>query len=290
MNDHLIRIISKEAGIRAFACDTTRLAQEGTQRHSVTHVAAEAFGKGLTGAALLGALLKVKQRLSLKIEGVGAMRTMIVDSDSYGRVRGYFFGDLGALDEIDIESVPQLIGRGKLIVVKDLLLADLAESAIPLVDSTIDGDLTHYLNSSEQTPSLVDISVVMDEDGGIKAAGGLLLQALPGQELNAIELLHERIEEMPPLAQLLLDGQEPRDVLHMLLHDIDYTFLEERALQFKCGCSRERSEQALLSLGSAEIQSIRDTDGEVTIDCRFCHEQYRFDHADLERLLEQLDA
>lgn len=290
MEDYLLRFWSKEAGVRGLICVTTDLVNEGNRRHRALPTAAAALGRGLTGAALMGGLLKVAQRVALKFEGSGPLGKMIVESDSNGEVRGYVHHP-----EVDLPRTPngydlvQALGAaGLLTVVKDLHLRDLAQSVTPLATSTIDGDLAAYLEQSEQVASVVQIGSLVDEAGRTSVAGGILLQAMPPRGVDVVEGLRERLQELPPVEGMLASGQTPEQIAAMVFGALSYTVLEKRPLIFRCSCSRERSEKALLSLGREELESLLE-EGEAVVDCHFCYERYVFDRDDLEMLLGEMD-
>ncbi|MDA0244127.1 MAG: Hsp33 family molecular chaperone HslO [Chloroflexi bacterium] len=284
--DYIIRTIAKDAGVRAMACISTELSAEGARRHATQPTAMVALGRALTGAALLGALLKVRHRLALKFEGSGPIQKMIVEADAYGKVRGYIANP--AVDSgTGLYDLQKAMGEGILTVVKDVKMKDLMESVVPLVTSLIDEDLEFYLNQSEQIASAVQVGVVLGPEGGIAVAGGVLIQNLGDQKGETIHLLAERLQEMPPVAELLHSGQTPETILAQLFGDIPYEVLEKRPLVFKCECSRERSEGALRSLGREEVQQLFE-EGQAIVDCHFCHERYFFTRDDLELLLDEL--
>lgn len=284
--DYIIRTIAKDAGVRAMACISTELSAEGARRHATQPTATVALGRALTGAALLGALLKVRHRLALKFEGSGPIQKMIVEADAYGKVRGYIANP--AVDSgTGLYDLQKAMGEGILTVVKDVKMKDLMESVVPLVTSLIDEDLEFYLNQSEQIASAVQVGVVLEPEGGIAVAGGVLIQNLGDQKGETIHLLAERLQEMPPVAELLHSGQTPETILAQLFGDIPYEVLEKRPLVFKCECSRERSEGALRSLGREEVQQLFE-EGQAIVDCHFCHERYFFTRDDLELLLDEL--
>lgn len=289
MEDYIIRIIAKDAGVRGLACLTTNLANEAVQRHKSSATTSVALSRALSGAALLGALLKVKQRIAIKFEGNGPLTKLLVESDAYGKIRGYAaVTDVNLVNDhnvIDPYGVGKGLGNGVLNVVKDLKLKDLYESAVPLITGQIDDDLEYYLNQSEQLPSAVQIGAVLGDDGQLSVAGGLLIQNLAGYEETAIYQLAERIQEMPPLEELLKEGKTPEEVLAILFEGIEYEVLEKRPLLFKCQCSRERSEQAIMSLGREEVESLYE-EGQAIVDCHFCHQRYVFDQEDLEMMLD----
>ena len=176
VSDYLVRVLGKEAGVRGIACVTTDLVQEAARRHGTSPAATAALGYGLTSAVLLGSLLKVQQRVALKVSGNGPLEKMIAESDAYGHVRGYVnVPNVPAARAIHPDVVAETIGRrGQLTVVKDLRLKNLYESTVPIQTGYLDADLTYYLNQSEQLPSVVEIGVKVDAAGRVEAAGGLL--------------------------------------------------------------------------------------------------------------------
>ena len=138
-------------------------------------------------------------------------------------------------------------------------------------------------------PSLVEIGVQLDDQGNIAVAGGVLVQALPGQSLAAMTALADQMDDLPPLGELLAAGETPAAVLAMLFAGIPYEMLEERALSFRCSCSRERSAQALRMLEPEDLVALI-AEGEAVVDCHFCREQYVYDRAVLEELLAQAEG
>jgi len=289
VSDYLVRILGKEAGVRGIACMTTGLVSEAARRHGTSPAATGALGYGLTAAVLLGSLLKVQQRVALKVAGQGPLKKMITESDAYGNVRGYVnVPNLPAATAIRPDIIAEAIGRqGNLTVVKDLRMKSLYESTVPLQTGYLDADLTYYLNQSEQTPSVVEIGVHVDANGNVEAAGGILLQTLPGEEITTLEQLSEQLDDLPPLGQVLADGRTPQDILAIVFRDVDFDWLEERALQFKCGCSRARSLQALSLLNREDLIGLI-AEGEAVVDCHFCHEQYVFKNDELEALMAEI--
>ncbi|MCB9420812.1 MAG: Hsp33 family molecular chaperone HslO [Ardenticatenaceae bacterium] len=294
MEDYLVRIIAREAGVRGLACVTTGLVNQICQKHGTAPTATAFLGRALTGGALLGALLKVQQRVALKLEGTGPLQKAIVESDAYGRLRGYV-----AVPDLDLplkqgrQEMETAIGRaGLLTVVRDLRLKELAEGVVPLEDGAVDTDLMAYFDQSEQIPTAVAIDLAMNEDGMAAVSGGLLIQTLPPHEQNegVVARLKDRIQELPPLGQLLQDGKSPEDVLALLFEGIEYEVLEKRPLRFQCDCSRERSEKALITLGREAIEQLLAEEREAVIDCHFCHERYVFDAVELELILEEMEG
>ena len=291
MEDYLTRIIAKKTGVRGLACVTTNLANEAADRHHTTPTTTVVLERALTSGILAGALLKVGQRVALKFEGDGPVGKAFAEADAYGRIRGYLLNPAVDLPLVDgkADIVEALGVLGSLSVVKDVKLDKMPEGVVALISSTFDGDLTYYLNQSEQTPSLVVIGEVLDGNGRLQVSGGVLIQAMPPNDVSIIRDFIERMQELPPLDVLLGEGKTPEEILALLFAGIEYEELEKRPLRFECKCSRERSEKALINLGRDELQDLLDTDGEVTVDCHFCHEEYRFDEEDLRLILAGLD-
>jgi molecular chaperone Hsp33 len=288
MNDYMVRVIAKESGVFALACRTTALVREAAERHQANAAASVALGYGLTAGVLLGALLKVQQRVALKVEADGPLRKLLIEADSYGRVRGYVAEPNAAIPPtVDPTDLPSTLGRhGVLTVVKDLRLKELYEGVAPLQTGQLDSDLVFYLNQSEQLPSLVEIGVKL-VNGRILAAGGLLLQTMPGYEMLALHELAERLGALARMEELLLAGQTPEMVLATLFADAPYEILEQAPLRFECSCSWQRSEQALIAIGRQELMELI-TEGQAIVDCPFCHKRYIFGREALETILEKI--
>ena len=288
---HIVRVLAKEAGVLAMACTAKSVVQEAARRHAASPVATAALGYGLSAAALMGSLLKVQQNIAIKVEGNGPLQKMVVESDSYGRLRGYVAnpewtvaGPVGAAD------VAGAIGRlGLLTVVKDLGVKNLYESVVPLQTGELDKDLMYYLMQSEQVLSLLELGAELDANGRIAAAGGFLLQAVPGHDTAILEQLVERTEDLPPIERMLADGSTPAEVMSAIFGEVSYEILETRPISFHCTCSRERSLQALRLLDREDLLTLI-AEGEAVIDCHFCHERYIFDRSVLEGVLNALEA
>jgi len=287
MTDYLIRVIAKEAGMRGLACVTTDLSREAAERHNAATTAAVALARGLTGGALMGALLKVGQRVAIKMEGSGPLEKLLVESDAYGRVRGYVGNPYLNLPTVNGQhNVGGAVGDiGKLTVVRDLKLAEPVESTVPLQTGSVDADLTFFLNQSEQVLSAVEIGALTDETGQISAAAGFLIQALPPYEEKTIRDMIARVQDLPHIEKLLEDGERPEDLLALIFTGVSYEVLEKRDLRYECTCSPERSEKALINLGKEGLQNLLETEGEAVVNCQFCGKTYVFDADDLEMIL-----
>jgi len=290
MEDYLVRIITENKNIRAMACITTNLVNEGKKRHGTYPTATAALGRALTGGVLMGALLDGDQRVALKFEGDGPLKKIIVEAPSNGTVRGY-------VEHPEVELPPKngkldvagaLGTQGHLTVTKDLQLKKPYMGVVKLYTGEIASDLAYYLTESEQIPSAVGLGVFVEPDGHVSAAGGFLLQSLPPSDEKLIDTLADRIENMQPITQQLREGKLPEDLLAGIFGDVSFTILEKKPLSFACTCSRDRIEQALITLGHEEIRSIIKDDDIVDITCQFCRKQYVFARTELERILHEI--
>lgn len=287
MTDYLVRAMAKSGTVRALTCVTTGTVSEVCRRHGTLPTATAALGRALTAGALMGALLKTGQRVALRFEGNGPLKKIVIEADANGSVRGYV-GDPqvhllrpdGALD------VPNALGRaGFITVAKDLGLKEPYRGMVQLYTSGIAEDLALYLVESEQIPSAVGIAEFIEQDGEVAACGGFLIQAIPPVDPLVIEELMTRIEQLPPLGDLMRQGKTPEEIMELLLSGIDYEILEKRAVGFACSCNRERIERVLISMGKKELSSMLAEQHGSEVTCEFCGEKYSFDEADLGRLI-----
>jgi len=290
MQDYLIRVITEEKNILAMACVTTNLVNDARERHGTYPTATAALGRALTGGQLMGALLDTDQRVALKFEGDGPLGKIIVEAQSNGTVRGY-------VQEPRVELPPKngkldvsgaLGTNGYLTVTKDLQLKKPYMGVVRLYTGEIASDLAYYLTESEQIPSAVGLGVFVDADSKVTAAGGFLVQSLPPSDEELIDTLAGRIENMQPVSRQLREGKLPEDILAEIFRDVSFTIMEKTPLRFACTCSRERIEQALITLGHDEIIKVIQEEDLVDITCQFCTQQYVFKKDELERLLHEM--
>jgi len=286
MADYLVRAISNNANVVGLACVTTDLVNQASHLHETSRTAAAALGRALTGALLMGALLKRGQRIALKFEGNGPLKKIIVEADQGGTVRGFV-----AVPEAEISfqgeklNVAGALGReGLLTVVKDVGLKEPYRGIVKLLTGEIAEDIAYYFVESEQVPSAVGLGVFVRTDGEVSAAGGFLIQSLPPSESRMVEQLVENIRNIPSITDLLRQGKAPEDILDMIFSDIAHHFLERRNLFFRCTCSRDRIERVLLSLGKEELERIITEQGESNVTCEFCRTRYHFTRGELEAL------
>jgi len=287
MQDHMVRIVSSDGLLRGVAAVTTDLVKEICQKQQTDLTATVALGRLLTGGALLGCLLKGQQRLALVVEGNGPLGKLSVETDADGRVRGSIRNPVAGLPpKADRFDVAGAVGRaGFLHVWKDLGLKAPYQSMVQLQSSEIAEDLAWYLTSSEQIPSSVSLGVELDSAGQVAAAGGLLIQALPPGDEQRVDLLVERLQQLPPVTSLLRQGLDPAGILAQLFNELDFRVQAEVPLSFYCPCDRQQIQQMLVGLGVAELQSLADEQQPAEVTCEYCRSQYHFSQQELLALI-----
>ena len=279
MQDLLAR--ASGTGIRAFAAITTNLAEEARRRHSLYPTAAAALGRTMTAAILLAANLKTEETITIRIKGDGPLGQVVADARANGTVRGYVDNPQVELPLINGKlAVGQAVGEGFIHVTRFTGMKDPFTGSVPLVSGEIAEDVTNYLLVSEQIPSSVALGVLVDTDLSVSAAGGFLVQALPGADDETLRRVEKNIASMPPISQLIKQGGKLADIFQYLFEGIEYRISEQTALAFSCSCDRARVEKILISLGKQELEELV-TEGQAELTCHFCSQQYRFSKQEL---------
>lgn len=287
MGDYLVKALAYDGQVRAYATRTTEIVAEAQRRHQTWPTASAALGRALTAGVMMGAMLKGEETLTIKIDGGGPIGVILVDSNAKGEVRGYVTNphvhfELNEHGKLD---VARAVGKnGMLTVVKDLGLRDFFTGQVPLISGELGDDFTYYFASSEQIPSSVGVGVLVNPDYTIRAAGGFIIQIMPGTKEATIARIEERLKQIPPVSRMIENGLSPEQMLEQILGDGDVRVLETMPVTFVCRCSRERIADALVSLGPEEIQDIIDNEGQAEASCHFCNETYHFAKEELEQL------
>ncbi|MFB4165032.1 Hsp33 family molecular chaperone HslO [Alteribacillus sp. JSM 102045] len=289
MEDYLIKSTAYEGKIRAYAIRTTNMVNEAVRRHQAWPTAAAALGRAMTAGSMMGAMLKGDDKLTIKIEGGGPMGPIVVDSTASGATRGYAHNmqvhfDLNQHGKLD---VARAVGtEGTLSVVKDLGMKEHFTGSVPIVSGELGEDFTYYFVSSEQIPSSIGLGVLVNPDNSILAAGGFIIQLLPGADDELIDKLENQINNMPPVSKLIEKGKTPEEMLHVIFGE-EVNILDRHPVSFSCQCSFERVANALISLGTEELQDMIEKDGGAETQCHFCNEKYYFSAEDLKELHQQ---
>ncbi|MFJ7995384.1 Hsp33 family molecular chaperone HslO [Peribacillus frigoritolerans] len=287
MKDYLIKALGYEGQVRAYAVSTTDTVGEAQRRHYTWPTASAALGRAMTAGVMMGGMLKGEEKLTIKIEGGGPIGSILVDSNAKGEVRGYvthpqIHFDLNEHGKLDVRRA---VGTdGLLTVVKDIGLRDYFSGQVPLVSGELGEDFTYYFVTSEQVPSSVGVGVLVNPDNSILAAGGFIIQLMPGTSEDTISKIEKRLSTITPVSKMIQSGMTPEEILTEILGEGNVNILEKMDVQFSCQCSRERIATALISLGQAEIRDIIETDGQAEAHCHFCNQTYQFSKEELEEL------
>lgn len=291
MSDYLVKALAYEGFVRAYAVNATETIAEAQRRHDTWNTSSAALGRTMIGALMLGATLKGEDKMTVKIEGNGPAGAIVVDSNGKGEVKGYIKNPhislpLNEVGKIDVRGA---VGtEGMFTVIKDLGLKEPFSGQTPIVSGEIGEDFTYYLAVSEQIPSAVGVSVLVDTDDSIKTAGGFMIQIMPGASDEIIDQIEVRLKETARISTLLDEGQTPEEILQKLLATDDVEFLETMSVQFKCDCSKEKFASAIITLGAEQIQELIDQDHGAEAVCAFCNNKYEYSEADLYELKHEI--
>ena len=287
--DKLIRGNSTDGSIRVFTAITTDTVNEAHRIHKTSATTSAALGRLLCAGAILGAQLKSERdSLTLQINGDGPLGMMTVVANSQSEVRGYVENPTADLPtnnrgKLDVSGI---IGKGFLSVIRDLDLKEPYIGRTPLISGEIAEDLTYYYAKSEQIPTAIALGVLVDTDLTVKAAGGYMIQLMPEATDETADRLTQIIENLPPVTDMISNGMTAEDIAFAVTDGFDMLLeLNAPTPQYKCNCSRERMERALISLGKKEISDIIEEQGEAEMTCRFCDNVYKFDKAELTEIM-----
>ncbi len=272
--DRLVKGFAFDGQVRLIGVVSTDLVQKALDIHKLSPVGTAALGRLLTAGAIMGSMMKNDDdRLTLIVKGNGPLGNIVVCADSKATVKGYVQNPmvdvpLMADGTLDIGTA---VGReGLLTVVKDIGLKEPQTGSVELKSGTISDELTDYFLTSEQIPSVIQLSVSVKKDATVSCAAGYLLQLMPNTDPAIIDMIVGRISNMRPICELLKENFSIEDILKAISGDDKVTVLEEMEPKFLCDCSRERMEQALNTISPDERKRMLDEDGKIEMKCSFC--------------------
>jgi molecular chaperone Hsp33 len=293
--DQLVRATALDGRVRAFALQATGVVDEIQRRHSMNPVPTAAVGRTAMGALLLAAasLKEEDQLLSVEVNGGGPIGRILCTANGSGAVRGLASNPRAHADSVGNKlNVAGVVGtQGYLSVTKDLGMRDSYRGTVELQSGEIGADLVYYLARSEQTPSALAVGVFVQGDGSVSAAGGFLVQLLPGLDDSEIGAIEREIASLPHPTTLVRDGVGPVEVLERIFPQ-GFDLLDSYPVAFSCPCSRERFESALITLGVEELTDIvQEKQDEATeLVCHFCNESYHFTPEEMRGLIQAAAA
>ena len=285
--DKIIRATAGDGFIKMAVITARDMVQRAREIHSCSPTASAALGRTLCAASLMGEMMKEeKATLTIRINGGGPIGSVVAVSDSGGNVRGYV-GDHSV--DLPLRSDGKLnvgaaVGRdGMLTVSRDIGLKEPYIGSTELISGEIAEDVTAYLLESEQVPSACALGVLVDTDLSIKAAGGFIVQLMPGADEALIGRLEENIFMMDQLTTIL-DEDGAAAIFDQVLKGFEYHIVGETPVAYRCYCSRDRVEEALRCIDSAQLAEMIDEGKDITVSCQFCDQVYRFSPAQLQEL------
>ncbi len=292
MSDCLVRAVSADGYVKAAAVSTRALTEQARQIHKTLPVATAALGRALSAASMMGNAMKEDAAsVTLQFKGGGPLGTVLAVSDHEGNVRGYVDNPgvdmpLRADGKLDVGGA---VGHdGTLTIIRDLRMKEPYTGSVGLLSGEIAEDIAAYFAESEQIPTVCALGVLLDRDQSVLAAGGTLIQLLPGAPEDVISRVERGVLSLGPVTAALRGNPDPAELLRKALPEFQLDILESVPVAYRCDCSRRRMEAALIALGRPELRKLLDEQGHAELSCRFCGNVQAFTRADLEALLEQM--
>lgn len=285
----IVRYITDDGSAFVIAADTTDVVARAEQIHKTSAVNTAALGRLMTAASMMGDMLKGKDdSITLRLNGGGPAGSVIAVSDSDGNVRGYVQNPVVEipLNEAGKLDVKGTVGtNGYLFVMKDIGLNEPYVGQTQIVSGEIAEDITNYYATSEQTPTVCALGVLVNPDLTVAAAGGFMIQLLPGCPEEMIDKIEYAMQDIEPVTTMLSNGMSPDDIVKRALKNISIDKLDESKIEYRCNCSKERVEAALISTGRESLEEMAASDEDTCVECHFCDRVYKFTPDDIKKLL-----
>ncbi len=289
-DDYIVRALSENGEARAFAVTSKDIVEYARQIHQVSPVAIAALGRTLSGALMMGDMLKSPDDLiTLIIQGDGPLKQILATADMNGNVKGYV-----SVNDVDLPlkdnghlDVGGAVGNGKLTVIKDYGLKEPYVSQVDLVSGEIAEDLTYYFAQSEQIPTVCALGVLVNENLEIGAAGGFIVQLMPFAKEETIQRIERNLENFTSVTKLYSEGKTPEDLINIVLDGLNPVLTERKECIFKCSCSYEKGANAIARLPDNEIEEMIEEGYEQSVTCDFCNKTYTYTTEDLKEILEK---
>lgn len=284
----IYKAIDSQGLVRVFFVDSRDMVEAARKIHNTSPVATAALGRTLTMTALIGSGMKDKEdTVSVFIKGDGPLGQIVTTANGNGSVKGYVANPAVHLPKKDNGKldVGAAVGKGSLSITMDLGLKEPYCGQVPLVTGEIAEDFTYYYAKSQQIPTAISLGVLVDRDYTVKQAGGLFVQLMPGCDDETAALIEKNVTELPSVTTMLEEGMTPDLIITSVFAGLFFKYLDEDEYNYKCDCSREKIERALISLGEKELRNMIEEDHKAEVTCRFCPEVYKFTEFDLINLL-----
>lgn len=274
------RAISTDGSIRIIFCDSTEIVRESCRLHHTSKTMTAVLGRALTATSLMSSLLKDKDNtLTLRLNGDGPCGSIVCVGDYMGNVRGY-------ADDMTVELPPNAqgkldvggaVGGGSMYVIKDLGMSEPYVGVSNIVSGEIAEDVTNYFAESEQTPTVCALGVRVDNENMCFAAGGYLVQLMPGYDESIVDRLETNVNMAGSVSKQIADGMTGDEIIAMLFDGIEFEMFDEFDVEYRCNCERDRYLRALVSLNEADYRELHDAGEPVETSCMFCGKKYKFE-------------
>lgn len=288
--DYIVRATAAEGQIRAFAVTSRETVETARSYHNTSPVATAALGRLLSAGAMMGAMMKGENDLlTLQIKGDGPIGGITVTADSHACVKGYVqnpavmihANEKGKLD------VGGAVGKGILNVIRDIGMKEPYSGQCELRTGEIGDDLTYYFAVSEQVPSSVGLGVLMEKNNTVRQAGGFIIQLMPFTSDEVVDRLEQKLSEVSSVTSMLDQGMTPEQILSQILGGFGLEILDTVPAQYRCDCSKERIERALISIGKKDLLEMIQEGETIEVGCQFCSRKYQVTVDELKELLEK---
>ncbi len=287
LDNTITRAMTRCGSARIIIINSKAMVNDAIRIHNLSPTAAAALGRTLTATSMAGIMLKDKEdTVTVTFNGDGVCGKVLAVSDYYGNTKGFVQNPqadlpLNSRGKLDVAGA---VGKGTMSIVKDMGQGEPFVGLVPIVSGEIAEDFTNYYATSEQTPTVCALGVLMGNDYKCRAAGGFMIQLLPGTDDKFIDRLEARLPLIPPVSHMFSSGKTNEEYLKEILGDIEFDIFDEADVSYYCECSRERVERAVLSIGQKELSEMIEEGKDVEVSCQFCDKIYKFTKSDLEKL------
>lgn len=292
MKDYVLRSTAGDGQVRAFVATTRNMVEKARDLHKTSKVATAALGRTLTATSMMGLMMKNDgDKITVIIKGGGPIGSIVATANSKGIVKGYVDNPNVVVEDYENGklNVAAAVGsEGTVRVTKDLGLREPYNGSYPMVSGEIAQDLTYYFALSEQTPSVVALGVLTKEEE-VEYAGGFIVQLMPDATEETISKLESNVANLDSITNMLKEGKTPEDILNIVLDGLNPQILDKCDVGFECGCSKERVEGVLISIGQHQLAEMIEEDKKAEIGCQFCNTKYMFDEDELKAILDKMN-
>ena len=294
MQDHIVRAMTRDGYVKAVAVSSAGIVERARQIHKTLPTATAALGRALSAASMMGNMQKVEDgSITLQFKGGGPLGRVLAVSDSQGNVRGWVENpQISLLEKYQGKlDVGMAVGTdGMLTVIRDLRMKEPYIGSVELTSGEIAEDITRYFAQSEQIPTACALGVLVEKDQSVHAAGGYIIQLLPGAPEDIIDKVEFGVQNAGPVTKLFAAGMDCETILQTVLYQFDLEFLETTPVEYRCYCSRDRVTRTLISLGKEELEDIVQKGETIHIDCQFCDTIYDYTPEDVSQMLRDLET